>query len=252
MAILLRVESLTKRYGGLTAVNNVSFDVMAGEIVGIIGPNGAGKTTLFDLITGFQRPDEGRIKFRGRDITNKKVHEIANIGICRTFQLLRPFKKLTVLENVMVSLESDRARKVWARWHKGPVLSALELVQLVGLVKEKFTLAENLSHGDLKKLELARALAAEPELLLLDEILSGLSPIEVNELIKVIRRIAKEKELTIMMVEHKISELMKLVNRVIVLHYGQVLAEGEPEEIVSNEEVIEAYLGRRRTGIVRG
>jgi len=239
---LLEVESLTKRFGGLTAVNNVSFHVDEGEIVGLIGPNGAGKTTLFNLITGFLKSDSGTVRFKDKDITKLEPHEIVNEGIARTFQVVRPFHHLPAIANVLVSCVSPRgARKL--EWLKSPERKALDMLEEVGLTEMMLEPAENLAHGDLKRLEMARALATEPELLLLDEPFSGLNPIETDYLVKSIRRFHLDGY-TMVIVEHKLYALMKLVKRVIVLHYGEKIAEGSPKEISQNKKVIEVYMGR--------
>jgi len=241
---LLEIENLTKRFGGLTAVSNVSFHVNEGDIVGIIGPNGAGKTTLFHLITGFLKPDSGIIRFKGENITGLAPHKIANKGIARTFQVVRPFRHLPVIANVMVALKSPRgARKI--EWLKTIERKALDLLEDVGISELMLEPAENVGHGDLKRLEMARALATEPDLLMLDEPFGGLNPLETDYLIKSIMRMhLDEPSRGIVIVEHKLYALMKIVERVIVLHEGQKIAEGKPEEIAKNERVIEVYMGR--------
>lgn len=239
---LFEVENLTKRFGGLTAVDNVSFHVDKGEIVGLIGPNGAGKTTLFHLITGFLKPDSGTVKFRGEDITGLEPHKIVNKGIARTFQVVRPFRHLPVIANVLVPLSSSRGSKK-IEWLKTPERKALDMLEEVGLTEMMLEPAENVAHGDLKRLEMARAIATEPELLLLDEPFGGLNPIETEYLIKSIQRLHLDGY-NMIIVEHKLYALMKLVKRVIVLHYGQKIAEGSPKEIASNKKVIEVYMGK--------
>ena len=239
---LLEVENLTKRFGGLTAVNDVSFHIDEGEIVGLIGPNGAGKTTLFNLITGFIKPDSGTVRFRGEDITGLEPHKIVNKGLARTFQIVRPFRHLPTIANVLVSLNSPRgAKKI--EWVKTRELKALELLEDVGLTDMMMEPSETLPHGDLKRLEIARALATDPELLLIDEPFGGMNPIETDFLTKSIRTIHMDGH-TMMIVEHKLYALMKLVKRVIVLHRGEIIAEGKPEEIARNKKVIEVYMGR--------
>jgi len=239
---LLEVENLTKRFGGLTAVNNVSFDVNEGEIIGLIGPNGAGKTTLFNLITGFLEPDSGTVRFKGEDITGLEPNEIVNRGLARTFQVVRPFRHLPAIANIIVSCVSPRGtRKL--EWLKSPVRKALDMLELVGLTEMMLEPAENLAHGDLKRLEMARALATEPDLLLLDEPFSGLNPIETDYLTKSVQRLHLDGY-TMVIVEHKLHELMKLVRRVVVLHYGEKIAEGSPKEVSRNKKVIEVYMGQ--------
>jgi branched-chain amino acid transport system ATP-binding protein len=241
---LLEVDNLTKRFGGLTAVNNVSFHVDEGEIVGIIGPNGAGKTTLFNLISGFIKPDSGIVKFKGEDITGLSPHKIVNKGIARTFQVVRPFRHLPVIANVMVALKSPRGTKN-IEWLKTMERKAADILEDVGLSEVMLEPAENVSHGDLKRLEIAKALATEPDLLLLDEPFGGLNPLEVNYLTKsIIRMHLDEPTRGILIVEHKLHALMKIVKRVIVLHQGEKIAEGTPEEIAKNQKVIEVYMGK--------
>jgi len=241
---LLEVENLTKRFGGLTAVNNVSFNIDEGEIVGIIGPNGAGKTTLFNLISGFLKPDSGTIKFKGENIIGLAPHKIVNKGIARTFQVVRPFRHLPVIANVMVALKSPRGNKK-IEWIKTIERKAVDMLENVGLTELMLEPAENVGHGDLKRLEMARALATEPDLLMLDEPFGGLNPLETDFLTKSIQRIHLDHPTRgIVIVEHKLYALMKIVNRVIVLHQGEKIAEGKPEEIAKNEKVIEVYMGK--------
>jgi len=239
---LLEVENLTKRFGGLTAVNGVSFEVNEGEIVGLIGPNGAGKTTLFHLITGILKPDSGTVKFKGEDVTGLDPYKIVNKGIARTFQVVRPFRHLPTIANVMVPCLSPRVKKK-IEWLKSPERKALDMLEEVGLSDLMLEPAANVSHGDLKRLEIARALAAEPDLLLLDEPFGGLNPIETDFLIKSIQRFYLDGY-TMVIVEHKLYALMKLAKRVIVLHYGEKIAEGSPKEVSKNKKVIEVYMGK--------
>ncbi len=237
---------MTKSFGGLTAVKNVSFDIEEGEMVGIIGPNGAGKTTLFNLLAGFLKPDSGSIKFKGEDIIGLPPHKIVNKGIARTFQVVRPFRHLPVIANVMVALKSPRgARKI--EWLKTMERKAADLLEDVGLSELALEPAENVGHGDLKRLEMAKALATEPDVLLLDEPFGGLNPLETDFLTKSITRMhLDEASRAIIIVEHKLHALMKIVKRVIVLHRGEKIAEGSPQEIAKNKKVIEVYMG---TGI---
>ncbi|TDA32485.1 MAG: ABC transporter ATP-binding protein [Hadesarchaea archaeon] len=250
MSDFFRVERLTKKFGGLVAVNKVSFEIERDEIVGLIGPNGAGKTTLLKLIGGILKPDSGKIIFKGEDITGLKPYEIVNRGIAMTFQGARPFRRLPVIANVMVSCLSPRAtrRGEWLKLTEARARDALEFVGIADMALEP---ASSLSHGDLKRLEIAKAIATEPELLLLDEPLGGLSPAETELLAKSIRRLHEGGRFgrlhsegpAMLIVEHKLAELMKIVDRVIVLNFGEIIAEGTPEEIVKNKKVIEAYLG---------
>ena len=247
----LEVESLTKHFGGLTAVKSVSLQVNKGQIVGLIGPNGAGKTTLLRLITGILRPDSGKVRFKGKDITRAKTWDIVNLGIAGTFQVTRPFRHLPIIANVMVACLSPRAMKKgeWVKTVEARALDALEFVGISDLAREP---ASCLSHGDLRRLEMARAIATDPELLLLDEPFSGLNPAETDLLAKSIRRLHKGGRFgrlhsegpTMIIVEHKLSELMRIVDRVIVLDFGELIADGPPDQVVKNERVIEACIGK--------
>lgn len=241
---LLEVKGLTKSFGGLIAVKNVSFEVDEGEIVGIIGPNGAGKTTLFNLITGFLKPDKGEVKFKGENIIGLPPHEIVNRGIARTFQVVRPFRHLPVIANVMVALKSPRGRK-HIEWLKTMERKAADILEDVGLSGLALEPAENISYGDLKRLEIARALATEPDLLMLDEPFGGLNPLETEFMTKFLLRMhLDEPSRALVIVEHKLHALMRIVQRVIVLHQGEKIAEGVPKEIAKNKKVIEVYMGK--------
>jgi len=242
------VELLTKRFGGLTAVNGVSFQIGRDEIVGLIGPNGAGKTTLLRLITSILKPDSGRVRFKGRDITGAKAWDIVNWGIAGTFQVTRPFRHLPIIANVMVPCLSMK-RGEWVKRIEAKALDALEFVGISDLALEP---ASCLSHGDLRRLEIARAIATDPELLLLDEPFSGLNPNETELMAKSIRRLHKGGRFgrlhsegpAMIIIEHKLAELMKIVDRVIVLDFGELIADGNPEDIIRNERVIEACIGK--------
>jgi branched-chain amino acid transport system ATP-binding protein len=238
---ILQGEGLVKRFGGLVAVNNVSFDVKKGEIFGIIGPNGAGKTTLFNLISGVYKPDAGRIVLEGRDITNLKPHERARLGLARTYQVVKPFPGLTVLENIAVgALFGPRYGKI----SEDEALEiAREVAKFVGLAGKEDLLAGSLNVQEKKRLELARALAAEPKVLLLDEVLAGLTPTEIDEMLVLLRKVRDEKGVTIVMVEHVMHAVMNIAERIMVLHFGRKIAEGTPEEIANNPDVIAVYLG---------
>jgi len=245
------VKGLTKHFGGLTAVNNVSFHVDRDEVVGLIGPNGAGKTTLVRLIMKILKPSAGQIFFRGRDITRLKTWEVVALGIAGTFQNTRPFRRLPIIANVMVPCLGPRASKrgEWVKRIEARAMDALEFAGISDLALEP---ASKLSHGDLKRLEIARAIATEPELLILDEPFAGLNPTETELLAKSIRRLHRggrfgrlhSEGVAMIIIEHKLSELMKIVDRVIVLHFGQIIADGRPDEIINNEKVIEAYIGK--------
>ncbi len=234
---LCEIRGLAKSFGGLMAIQGINLDVLEGEILSVIGPNGAGKTTLFNVITGFYAPSAGTVKFRNRDITGWKAHQISRIHIARTFQLVKVIKKLSVLENALLgsvyyagSLEEARAEA--ARW-----------LEFTGLGKKKNLPIENLTHADNKRLEIARALATRPELLLLDEPLGGLNHTEVLDACDMIRKI-REMGVTIVMVEHVMKGVMSLSQRIAVINYGQKIAEGTPSEISTSAEVIKAYLGK--------
>ncbi len=243
-APILKVEGITKKFGGITAVENVNFEVFRGDIIGIIGPNGAGKSTLVNIITGFVKPDSGKVYFKGNDITNLSHYKIANLGIARTFQTPRTFYHLPAYKNIIVPLMSNRLKQ-FGRKYGDKDFVAIDLLEEVGFERDSsvpYKPASALPHGYLKRLELAKALALDPEVLILDELFSGLSVAEVASIIPLIEKI-QQKGVTILMVEHRIRDLFKLANRVIVLQFGKKIAEGSPSEIVNNDRVREAYLG---------
>ena len=233
---LLEVEDLTKTFGGLTAINQVEFSTTEGEILGLIGPNGAGKTTLFNLITGCLKPDQGTIQFRGEEIQGLTPHEISRKGIGRTFQIAKSFSHMSTLDNVMVG------GFIHNRDIKNVKDAALEILEFTGLTAQRDALAENLIIGDLRRLEIAKAMATKPTPLLLDEVMAGLNPTETEEAIDIIRKI-RDRGITVLIVEHVMHAIMSLSDRVIVVHHGERIAEGIPEEVTKNVEVIEAYLG---------
>ena len=241
MGVILEVKNLTKKYSGLTAVNDFSFEVKRGEFTGLIGPNGAGKTTLFNLISGFEKPSSGTIRFDGRDITGMKPHKIVNLGIARTFQLVRSFKFMTLLDNIAVSCLSPRGKKLAKEY--GIDESASSILSAVGLVDKARIPPIILPHGDLRKLQIGKALGTNPKLLLLDEPFSGLSHEEQKGITELIKKLHADG-VTVFMTGHVLRELMHLVPRAIAMHQGKYITEGPPEEIAKNKIVLEAYLGK--------
>ncbi len=249
---LLDVKNLTKHFGGLTAVGDVTLELNEGELVGLIGPNGAGKTTLFNLLTGVYEPSEGTVTLDGHLLNGKAPYKIASLGLGRTFQNIRLFKDLTVLENVLIAFGNHHKPHAWASFFRLPVFykteedlknKALDLLKIFDLDKEAETLAKNLAYGQQRRLEIVRALATEPKILFLDEPAAGMNPQETAELTALIRRIKNEFNITIMLIEHDMSLVMEVTERIYVLEYGRLIAHGTPDEIKTNERVIEAYLG---------
>jgi len=236
--MILQIQNVTKQFGGLTAVGNVSFSLDGGEILGLIGPNGAGKTTLFNCINGVYEPTHGKVTFRGTDITGKHTYNISRLGLARTHQIVRPLNELTVRQNVVVGAcyGKDNASI------RAAGIVADEIMEFVGLHERSELLAESLNVAQKKRLELARALAAKPHLLLLDEVLAGLNQSEVEGMLATIREI-RDQGITIVMIEHIMHAIMNLSDRIIVLNYGEMIADGTPTEVSENEQVIEAYLG---------
>jgi branched-chain amino acid transport system ATP-binding protein len=237
---MLKVMGLTKSFGKLVAVNNLNFTVSEGERVAIIGPNGAGKTTTFNLITGHLKPDRGMVEFYGRNITGLNPYKICRAGIARTFQIVRAFPDFTVFEHVLIGAISRYGPRAQMDLLKNQTEN---VIQKLGLSAKKNTLVRNLTIVDKKRVELATALALKPKLLLLDELMAGLNPAEIDEYIELLKRLNEEDGITLIVVEHVMRAVMKLCNRIIVMHYGTKLAEGTPMEIATNKDVIEAYLG---------
>jgi branched-chain amino acid transport system ATP-binding protein len=242
---ILKVEKISKHFGGVQAVQGVTFEINAGDFLGVIGPNGSGKTTLVNLITGFVKPDSGRVIYRGKDITGKMPYTIAGLGIARTFQMVRLFYNLPAFKNIIIPLCSPRVKKLRGGQYGERDETAVDLLDDMGFERDSFVpykLAGSLPHGYLKRLDLTRALALRPELLILDEIFSGMSMSEVASTLPLIEKFNREG-LSIIMIEHRLKELFRVVDRVMVLDFGQKIAEGSPQEVMNTEEVKKAYLG---------
>ncbi len=249
---LLDVKNLTKNFGGLTAVGDVTMHLNEGELVGLIGPNGAGKTTLFNLLTGVYEPSEGSVSLDSTLLNGKKPYKIASLGLSRTFQNIRLFKDMTVLENVLVGMANQNKSHVFASFLRLPKFyqseeelrqKAMDLLAIFNLDGDADTLAKNLPYGQQRRLEIVRALATEPKILFLDEPAAGMNPQETAELTQLIRQIKEKFNITIMLIEHDMSLVMEVTERIYVLEYGRLIAHGTPDEIKNNQRVIEAYLG---------
>jgi branched-chain amino acid transport system ATP-binding protein len=237
--LLLEVNGITKSFGGLVAVNDLQFNVDKGDVIGLIGPNGSGKTTSFNLISGHLRPDEGRILFNGTDITGLKTHKICRRGIARTFQLTKPFGGMTAIQNVMVGkLYGGKSPESLKKAEQ----SCRRMLEFVGLEDKESVEAHTFGTVDRKRLEIARALATEPELLLLDEMMSGLTPTEMEQALKLVKAIS-DSGVTLIVVEHVMKAIMNISSKLVVLNYGEKIAEGNPQEVVSDQKVVDAYLG---------
>ena len=249
MTAQLELRGVTKRFGGVAALSEVTFAVPEGEILGIIGPNGAGKTTLLNCISGVYTPDAGSIQFEGAAIGGMAAHKVARLGIGRTFQVVKPFQSMTVRENAAVGalFGSERARLAPREAFK----RADEVLELVGLAPKADQRVTGLTIPDRKRLEVARAVATGPKLLLLDEVMAGLNPVEVDEALEMVRAV-HQSGVTIVLIEHVMRVIVGVCSRVVVLHFGQVLAEGDPTTVLSDDRVIEAYLGERYARRNRG
>jgi branched-chain amino acid transport system ATP-binding protein len=251
VSALLELRGATKHFGGLAAVSDVSFDVNEGDIVGLIGPNGAGKTTTFNLITGNYRADRGTIRFAGHDLVGRRTHRIVQLGIARTFQNIRLFQQLSAVENVLAGRHCRTTGGLLAamlrlpahkRAERESVARAVSELEFVGLAHRPFELARNLSYGQQRRLEIARALATDPKLVILDEPAGGMNEQETHELVELVWKI-QERGVTVLLIEHDMTLVMRVCERIVVLEYGQKIAEGTPAEIRGNPRVVEAYLG---------
>ncbi|MBI4790539.1 MAG: ABC transporter ATP-binding protein [Chloroflexi bacterium] len=236
---ILESERVTKNFGGLAAVSRVDFNVDQGQVVGLIGPNGAGKTTLFNLISGALVPDSGEIRFKGKKISGVKPHQICHGGVARTFQAVHIFGTLSARDNVLLGALFGKSRSVSSA---DAAQEAMELLDFTGLSAMSATLAKDLTLANQKRLEVARALATQPELLLLDELMAGLNPTEVAQAMEMVTQI-RDKGITILMIEHVMKAIMNVCDRIIVLHHGEKIAEGTPQEIATSKTVVEVYLG---------
>ena len=248
--LILKVEDINKSFGGLLAVNRVSFHLQRGELLGIIGPNGSGKTTLVNLITGFVKPDSGRVLFRGSDITGKAPYRIAELGLARTFQMVKPFYQLPAFKNLIIPLYSPRVKKMRGGKYGERDDVAIDLLEEVGFERDSFVpykVASSLPHGYLKRLELARCMALRSDLLILDELFSGMSMSEVASTLPIIERL-HEEGFSIIMVEHRLRELFRIADRVIALNFGSKIADGSAHEVMESEAVKAAYLGSEADG----
>ncbi|NOQ20786.1 MAG: ATP-binding cassette domain-containing protein [Desulfobacterales bacterium] len=242
---LLEVAELRKNFGGVQAIDDLNFEIVEGELLGVIGPNGSGKTTAVNLITGFVKPTEGNISYRGKDITGWPPYKIVRLGITRTFQMVKPFYQLPAYKNMIIPLYSPRVKKIVGGKYGDRDAVALDLLEEVGFERDSFVaykVASVLPQGYLKRLELAKAIALQPDLIILDELFSGLSLAEVASIVPIIEKLRQQGK-TIIMIEHRLKELFRIADRVIVLNYGQKIADGSATEVMENPEVKSAYLG---------
>ncbi|WP_299980669.1 ABC transporter ATP-binding protein [Desulfobacula sp.] len=246
---ILKIDQLSKRFGGVKALENVSFDVFPGDVLGIIGPNGSGKTTIVNSITGFIKPNSGNIYFKNKNITGKPPHKIADMGVTRTFQVMRPYYSLPAYKNLVIPLFSPRAKRTGG-WRGGGTLGnrqtiAIDILEDIGFERDSyipFKKTSTLPTGYLKRLELARCLALKPEIIICDEVFSGLSMSEIASMVPLIERL-QDEGITIVMIEHRLRELFQVANRVMVLNFGEKLIEGSPTEVMADKKVKEAYFG---------
>ena len=246
---ILSVREVTKAFGGIMAANRISFDVNKGDILGIIGPNGSGKTTLINCITGFVKMTSGKVLYQGKDITGKAVHKIADLGLTRTFQIMRPYYSLPAYKNLVIPLFSPRAKRTGG-WRGGGKLGdrdtvSIDILEEIGFERDSFVpykVASSLPTGYLKRLELARCLALKPEIILCDEVFSGLSMSEIASMLPLIERLQMDG-ITLVMIEHRLRELFRVANRVMVMNFGEKLVEGTPDEVMADERVKVAYFG---------
>jgi branched-chain amino acid transport system ATP-binding protein len=246
---ILQVKEVTKAFGGILALNRISFDVHEGDVLGIIGPNGSGKTTVVNCITGFIKMSSGQVYFRGKDISGKPPHKIADMGVTRTFQIMRPYYSLPAYKNLVIPLFSPRAKRTGG-WRGGGKLGdrntvGIDILEEIGFERDSYVpykTASTLPTGYLKRLELARCLALKPEVILCDEVFSGLSMSEIASMVPLIERLQMDG-ITVIMIEHRLRELFRVANRVLVMNFGEKLIEGTPEEVMANEKVKEAYFG---------
>jgi branched-chain amino acid transport system ATP-binding protein len=249
---ILQVREVTKTFGGIIALNRLSFDVFEGEILGIIGPNGSGKTTVVNCITGFIKPTAGRVSFRGNDITARPPHKIADLGVTRTFQIMRPYYSLPAYKNLVIPLFSPRARRTGG-WRGGGRMGdrntvGIDILEEIGFERDSYVpykTTSTLPTGYLKRLELARCLALKPELIICDEVFSGLSMSEIASMVPLIERLQMDG-ITLIMIEHRLRELFQVANRVMVLNFGEKLVEGSAEEVMADARVREAYFGSEK------
>jgi branched-chain amino acid transport system ATP-binding protein len=249
---ILRVRDASKAFGGLLALNRVSFEIREGEVLGIIGPNGSGKTTLINCITGFIKMTSGKVFFRGKDISGRPAHKIADLGITRTFQIMRPYYSLPAYKNLVVPLFSPRAKRTGG-WRGGGQLGdrdtvGIDILEEIGFERDSFVpfkIASTLPTGYLKRLELARCLALKPEIILCDEVFSGLSMSEIASMVPLLERLQMEG-MTLVMIEHRLRELFSVADRILVLNFGEKIMEGSPEEVMADEKVREAYFGSEK------